>query len=697
MASTVELLVGPSVLPVYNYVDNHAKMYWISSRNQVYWKTGYEHQIRVVELGKYTFALDFGPISWPNDLECPSGAISAVLQGHFQPENKSLESEPCTQDVQIECHVDTGFKCQGSFKAARQNLPWGLKGKIQWSLILSGYGDRRLQLAETDVELYFVAVAKLPKVLFRGMPVSFFRRFLLPLRLMTEDHDIKTFQDEKIGRNIRDNEQGWLDYVIDKLHHQPSIKYDSWASNNSYFQGGESPLAFDHWVNDCDEKAKHTLNCYDLAALVSVIVPLGITNPQHSLQMKHMAPFGYIYETNLIGWGPCNSPLTTRGSQVLGANDEKRTGFGSHIFMTISREPVTKINGPSEMVLDATCRPFTSAHSGRETLSQYITNSIDDKTDLYKRFPKRCTLGTFVPQSNPSNWAGPKRLFTQPEIFAPEFINHVPTESNILRNVKEQFKDWTVTEPNIFVQSTHLTAQWFFTSDDGETMSLSISRCATVGGRRGGDNPGSRGNAVDSAHELYTADLEKYATHGIDTTDGDSNIDEDVLAVWQSKSGDALKVDAKYHWSAPSDNEKGAMLWTQGVFFVKLTKDKKTDIAKYAQGVVDLIADVLKSPAPGVPELHVEVPDETTFKVGVVFDITVSKLPERMVPIDIDIYNSKVLYLSSSKSGDEVTFKFLAREVTDDEEPELIKFSAYDASMVKNKGGDHSVEITIVE
>lgn len=57
----------------------------------------------------------------------------------------------------------------------------------------------------------------------------------------------------------------------------------------------------------------------------------------------------------------------------------------------------------------------------------------------------------------------------------------------------------------------------------------------------------------------------------------------------------------------------------------------------------------------------------------------------------------KVLYLSSSKSGDKVTFKFLAREVTEDDEPELIEFSAYDASMIKNKGGDHSVKITIVE
>ncbi|VUC30620.1 unnamed protein product [Clonostachys rosea] len=687
MASTAELFVGPSVLPVYEYVDNHAKMYWESSHYETYWKTGDGHQIRVVELGKYTFGLNFGPISWPSDLEHPSGAISAVLQGHLQPENKSIESAPCTEDLQIECHVDTGFKCQGRFKAARRNLPWGLKGKIQWSLVLTGYGDRTLQLAETDVELYFVAVAKLPKKLFRGLPVSFFRRFLLPLRLMTDDMDINSFKDETLGRDIHDDEQGWLDYVVDKLHYQKSTRYDSWGSHNSYFQGGDKPLAFDHWVNDCDEKAKHTLNCYDLAALVSVIVPLGITNPKYSLQMKQMAPFGYINETNLIGWGPCNSPLTIGSSQVLGINDKNRTGFGSHIFMTISREPTDEINGPSELVLDATCRPFTSAHSGRETLSQYITNSIDDKTDLYQRFPKKLSLGTFIPKSNPINWPGPQRLFTEPEVFAPDYVDHVPTESNILRNVKEQFDGWKIAQPNISVHSTHLTALWFLTLNDEEAMTLSISRCATVGGERR--------NAFDSAHELYAVDLEKYTTHGVEISNVDSNIDKDVLDVWKSKSGDDLKVDAKHHWSAPSDNEKGAMLWTQGIFFVKLTKDKKEGIAKYAQKIVDLIADVLESPAPHAPKLSVEGPETIEVTVGKSFELTVSGLPERMIPIDVDIHNSRALYLSSSKSGSKVIFNFLAREVTVDKEAELIEFHAYDASMVYHYIG--SVKITISE
>ncbi|OAA33402.1 hypothetical protein AAL_00867 [Moelleriella libera RCEF 2490] len=638
-------------------------MHWASSKNNPYWQTGREDQIRVLKSSDLSFTAKFGALKWPDDLSLPS-TTPAVLRGYLETDSNGLETEPCTEDVPLDWPVAQGFECEGAFKSPRTHLPWGLKGTIHWSLVLFDYGNSRMKISETVVELYFIATENLQEFHYAGLPASFMRRFLLPLRRMTEDGDIKSFKDETLGRNIRDSEQGWLDYVIDKIHFQSSTRYDSWQSNNSYFQGGGN----------------------------------------RRLQMKFMRPFGYINDTNLIGWGPCNSPLTTNRSkffQKSERNDPARTGFGNHVFITILPKSAQDINGPKEMVLDATCRPQQSAHSGRETLEEYIKASIDDTTTLYDT-PARLELGKLVTDAsnpNPINWKGVTQLITEPEIFSPDFLNNKkPGADNVLLNVVEEFKkmEWNVSLPNVIINDTDLTAQWFLTSADGESMNLSISRSATLGSARFSNNAGTRPNALRSAHELYSAAKEALDSEGIVLTDDKSKMDEDIGKLCERKGeNNALVIDKNFHSSLPKESERGIMLWVQGTFFVKLMKDKKESMAKCVEKVMDLIAAAEKVLAAAVPTLEVEEPKEA-FPVGTEFEL-VLKLgnpagqpqksaegdhhgeTEDMIPIDVEIRDAKVLYLSSSRSGDTVTFRFLARAVT--EKPDEIIFSVYNSAL----------------
>ncbi|VUC36790.1 unnamed protein product [Clonostachys rosea] len=681
MAPKIRLSLGPSALPVYDTIDNHAKMYWAPTYDNYYDEGVLEGQIRVVSVDDYDFGLAFsGPVSIPRELGPLDGSARIVLQGHFQPEGKPLETTPCTEDIDITTGlVDydaINVKLVGKFKAARQHLPWGMKGSIHWTLTFDMKPDSPIQLGQCAMELYFISTTNLGshQILFRGLPVSFFRRFLLPLRLMTEDHDIKTFKDASLGRNIDDSERGWLEYVIDKLHYQPNMQYDDAWGDNFYYQGKTKPISFDHWVSDCDEQAKHKINCYDLAGLVWVIVPLGLSDSSHKLQMKYMDPFGYISKTDLIGWGPCNSPYSR--TKVLGINDDAREGFRSHVFVTVT------LDDGVERVLDATCRPFTSAHCGRETLEQYVESSIDDETELYgtkgKLKPGECD-----PPNNPKNWPGPDRLLTQPEVFAPGLINSPVTPDNVFGNVIQQFDGWAAQEPNFSVHSTHLGAQWFFSAENGEKMTLTISRCAATG--LGRDNP------VDSAYALWEVDIETIKRECIDVPGAPTTTDPAIKAVWSSKDGKGnLMVDKNHHWSAPPQCGKGAMLWMQGTFVVKLTKDTVAGIATYAQRIVDLIHQVDQNNESVSPLTADAIPDAVP--VGRTFEINVSGLPEESVPINVDIQHAKVVYLSSSISGSTATFKFISREKTD-LLPEKIVFSSWNRQMKISKSTEVEVHV----
>jgi hypothetical protein len=396
--------------------------------------------------------------------------------------------------------------------------------------------------------------------------------------------------------------------VIEKLHYQKNMWYNSFhGGSNHYYNGGDQPLHLDHWVDDCSEKGMHLINCYDLAALADVIVRLGLQSSNALLRMKRMDPFGFINQAYLIGRGISNSPLADKPSEFLeeNANSLRRTGFGSHVFMTIAEGK----NG-TEMALDATCRPLTGGpHAGRETLGEYIDNSIDATTDLYdapeadlkKAHRKRLELGTLT-DTNPKNWPGVTQLWTEPEIYDPDNLldSSVSPEDNVLANVASLFRGWHTMAPNIQVKPTHITAIWSMTKDE-ESLYLQIARCATE----------LQAQALFGEAEER---LKSSATEGVVLTDGSSNVPEGIKEAWGGKT-----VDADHR--AVSIGNKGAVIWTQGGFFVQMTKDTQGDLVSYVSKLVHLINNVEDAEYG-----NLKIEGEVSWKVpvGQTFEIKVS-------------------------------------------------------------------------
>jgi hypothetical protein len=82
-------------------------------------------------------------------------------------------------------------------------------------------------------------------------------------------------------------------------------------------------------------------------------------------------PWGYLKSTqpgpaSLVGYGPCNNPLTPPPDLILAQTNPLRTPFGNHAFVAYMSR-----------IYDATVGP----HIGTETLAQFANNSIDLSTD----------------------------------------------------------------------------------------------------------------------------------------------------------------------------------------------------------------------------------------------------------------------------------------------------------------------------
>ncbi len=109
---------------------------------------------------------------------------------------------------------------------------------------------------------------------------------------------------------------------------------------------------------------QNVVNCYDQAAALQALAGVvGIKTV-----WVFAAPFGFIKKSNLVGVGPCNNPFfdPKKGPGAITADDHvDRSGFSNHAFVQISN----KFGG----VLDSCAGP----HTGKETIVQYIANSID--------------------------------------------------------------------------------------------------------------------------------------------------------------------------------------------------------------------------------------------------------------------------------------------------------------------------------
>jgi hypothetical protein len=62
----------------------------------------------------------------------------------------------------------------------------------------------------------------------------------------------------------------------------------------------------DSWLDDSTRKSGgSTVNCYDQAGIVQLATCLGV--PSDRIKWLFKEPFGYIKETNLVGWGNTNN------------------------------------------------------------------------------------------------------------------------------------------------------------------------------------------------------------------------------------------------------------------------------------------------------------------------------------------------------------------------------------------------------
>ncbi len=171
-----------------------------------------------------------------------------------------------------------------------------------------------------------------------------------------------------LGDNGRTKEKLTAD-ITAYCHDRTGKKYDS-ELGASYFgtngEGGyfnlEAYLAGD--IELC--------NCYDQGGAVQAF--LGAAGLDST--WNYMSPYGYIDETRLIGWGPCNNPFFKEEvkDKTLPENHPDRTKFGCHVFVR-----------KDDRILDATVGP----HQGTEDPETYIDNSIDSETVLYTRDLKK--------------------------------------------------------------------------------------------------------------------------------------------------------------------------------------------------------------------------------------------------------------------------------------------------------------------
>ncbi|CAI4218444.1 unnamed protein product [Parascedosporium putredinis] len=624
--------LGAPALPTYDTSDGHSRMFWGGADEDID-PNGSLPVIRVLQRGQYDISLTFGAVSWYEQI--PAGTTSAVVQGYLQPDGSdTIETEPCTAQGTVNLLNKDSISLSATLAPARQELPWGLHGTIHWSL---DNGGTRLELGQTPIELYFIGKADMPDFLFRGVPVELFRKFLLPLRLMQNDPDIGAFNSPTLHRDIQDTRDGWLTYVTDKLHYQKSTRYDvNGGGSSHYFNGGSAPIRLDFWVHDTATTDMHVLNCYDLAGLMDVILPLGLNDSANVLQMN---PFGPDLVTDV--------------------NDPKRSAFGTHVFMTIA-----DAKNQTERVLDATCRPLdVGPHDGREAVPDYLKASIDDTTALYQ-MPEaeflskggradhakltgeddlRYQLGKFsdTDPKHPVNWDGVNKLYTRPEIFHPTLLDPQNRAGGVLASVKQIFGSCPGCDPRVGVDANAVTAEW----------------CLDLGGQ-----PASL--TIASAVTRY--DPKELFAQAMKEINGD------------------------YRAVSPADADSGIALWQQDNYFIQFSMDSRAELASYVQKLSDMIAGL---PAPTPLNISVAMSGSGSYSVGETFTATVSGLPDDIVPLDLDITGTDVLYLSSSISGSSATFTFLARDTTDDG-PNVIEISSWGTGLTWQTAGPQKVSIT---
>jgi hypothetical protein len=255
--------------------------------------------------------------------------------------------------IEGRCPLSVGeHKVLAQIKELPEGIEW-YYGDMAWGLEAAGLG-KSISLNNTRVEVFIILDVPKDEIYQNKKGV-----WVEALRLICEKTGV-------IG--IKEPQKA-AEKITRYCHGSHGLKYDA-VIGMSHFDADEYGGKFSLYAYL--RKFLTTVNCYDQAAALQALCgALGI-----KLRWLFADPFGFIKVTNLIGWGKCNNPFfrnpTNNKNKIVARNDPKRSLFGNHAFC-----------GLGIYVLDACAGP----HCGDEMRGRYLDTSIDDKTNLYSKFP----------------------------------------------------------------------------------------------------------------------------------------------------------------------------------------------------------------------------------------------------------------------------------------------------------------------
>ncbi|EMD61586.1 hypothetical protein GGP41_004186 [Bipolaris sorokiniana] len=374
--------VSKVTYPLYDHIANPIE-YYFSLNSQYIWDKDTKKSFPVAISNVTTFAIAFPPtvvakeflsLKAPFSIAAKLGTMAVFSKTFSQP------TDPELSKLVLQHPTTTGVP-----GGATKDLPWCYWGELDWELKGSDPKDPIFN-CKTQVEFY-VLPATLPE---------YFDTSGIPLALLRETHYLSAW--------MKDPETDWIKFVTNALYSDSRLEYEIYNGSSKYVSSRGSfrdlftnniglDFWLDLWLSDLKgvvlQKAKHTVNCYDLAAICQALVSLGVDSSTQIVRMKYMDPYGFINPTNLIGrkedppnpmTNPknlCNNPFygKVNGLPMLCGEDEvKRSAFSNHMFVTISK-------GNGHNVLDACCGP----QLGDVTLEDYVNQAIDSRASRYQQ------------------------------------------------------------------------------------------------------------------------------------------------------------------------------------------------------------------------------------------------------------------------------------------------------------------------
>lgn len=467
------LTVSQLSYPLYDHIANPAKCYYGLGAQSVW--DGVPTPTAAPEDSTFVVTLsDTGVTKIPT--LTPPYSLSAKL-GAMEVFKKAIFPNPILNKLEgITLQTPTVNAIPGG---APKMLPWRFSGSIDW--VLEGSRpDQPRYTCKTNIELY---------VLPTGLP-QFFDTTGIPLALLRDGRYLPAW--------MNDAETDWAKFAVKAMFSDDRLEYETYGGSSKYVSWSEEfrklftnnggiDCWLDLWLSDLEgvklKKAKHTVNCYDLAALCQAVVSLGMDSKSRLMRMKYMDPYGYINETHLIGriqdppdpiHNPdnlCNNPFYDRdstkpknGPMLCGIDDVTRSAFGNHMFLTIS-------TGNDDRVFDACCGP----QLGDLTIHDYTIKAIDSRAVRYgpKLNHEDYELGGV---GDITDGVGISQLVTSRCFEKPGDPNS-PGES-LLDQLAEEFKgdgDWYQPYISTPQGNWNMTATWTFTPRKNASEIITIN------------------------------------------------------------------------------------------------------------------------------------------------------------------------------------------------------------------------------